>query len=277
MRVFIAVIFGCCMAASANPLVVRPSDFKKGVYIASEHLVITVSETNAQVQGTFTFGSGLSRKRLAQTSALLLLPIWFPETNMQDASVAAFWESFKKDEFNPLTDLNRACFAEALGLKVTIGQEPISVNRFAVLTTNPFKARDTSGWGSFRFVQEPGFCCVVIEVLHSPEFIWKHLPVTVSYRQPLLHTNGNGLFCYTPIFDPIPKGLSTRSTKHYSITVTASPECSLTWLTRIKEVTVEPGKSWTFAPGSWEPFRVVAKRRPDKQSGAGTTDFHRNP
>jgi hypothetical protein len=273
MRALIAIFLGYCTAVSANPRVIHPSDLRKGVYIASEHLVVSVTSSNARVRGTFTFDSGLTRKQLGQAKPVrLLVPLWFPEENTEDSSVAKFWKTFPKGGWNEVTDSDRGVLNEVLGLKVEIGQELAKIAELAVLRTDSFGAATNREWGAFRFVREPGFCCVVFEVLHSTDFVRNQTPVTISYNAPLFRKGGDGIFVYTPVFDPIPKGLSTLNTNRYAITIAAGPDCSLTWSSGARREPVESGKSITFAPKGWDPFRVTVRSRANERSGvdAGT-------
>jgi hypothetical protein len=267
MRLFSVIILGYCAAVNANPRVLNQSDLKKGIYIASEHLSVTVTSSNAQVRGTFTFSSGLPRKQLAKgLSVRLLLPIWFPEKNTNDSSVAWFWNSFAKGTRNKITDRERRVLEDVLGLQIEIGQQVVSVEELAVLKAGSSKPTGNAEWGAFQFIQEAGFCCLVFELTHSSDFVRSEIPLTISYHAPLSSDRADVAFVYTPVFDPIPKGISTMNTNRYAVTVGAGPDCSLTWSSGSKKETIDSGKCITFAPKGWQPFRVAVNSRANLRS-----------
>jgi hypothetical protein len=269
MRTICVILLGCWGIANANPSAGDPSRLGNDIYIASERLSVTISQSDATVKGTFTFRyRGDKRESAKKTGVILFLPIWFPEESLDDPTVAAFWKVFQKDDRNQITATNTSAFEKTLGLKIAIGQHPLSVDDFAVLTTKVWKGPYNREWGSFQSIRESGFCCLVFEFSCSTDFVRRESPVSISWRQPLSRTEQDGLFFYTPILDNLPKGLPTHNTNLYAITITAAPGCSLSGRTGLKAFALGGGDSLTISPVHYERIRISVRGRASPQGGA---------
>ena len=249
---FIAFLF--CAAVRANPLPVAfPA--KDRVYMASEHLTASVSADRAELKGTFTFSN---QPAVGQGPSIILeIPIWFPAVNPKDTSVAEFWKSIRKDELTDVTPQIRTALEKSVGLHVSLGGEPLAVDRLTALTSTNSRQR----WAPREWQQEAGFCCLVFEFYFENAAALTHKPLTISYRQPLLQANEVGEFFYLPVLQNLPKGSSTADTNRYAITIIAEPSCSLVVSSGGRETIVEAGHSITFSPKHHQPIRALATSR----------------
>lgn len=245
---------GFCALARGNPLASALPAADR-LYMASEHLVASISPNAAELNGTFTFQYRPDVPTPGQKSFVMLeLPIWFPEVHSQDPAVAGFWKSFPKDGVTEVTPQTRAAFEKAVGLRAFLGGDPLSVKQFSKLTSTNSRQR----WASREWQQEAGFCCLVFRFYIQDDSALTKKPLTISYRQPLLKGNGVGKFFYLPVFQNLPKGASTAETNHYSITVVAEPGCSLAVSSGDQKSTVEAGHSIIFSPRHHQAIRAVA-------------------
>jgi hypothetical protein len=219
-RIFLmAVLF--CGVCRANPLPVAfPAEDR--VYMASEHLTVSVSPDVAEINGKFTFNyqPGVPHG----TSIMLEVPIWFPEVDPEDQSVAEFWKCFRKDRgFDEIKPQERAVLEKALGLRVTLGSHPVSLDSFFTLTsTNRIQK-----WAPRDWQQETGFCCLVFDFYFTTPAPLTEKPLEISYRQPLLLCKGEREFFYLPVLQNLPKDIAIDDTSRYAITVVPKPSCSL--------------------------------------------------
>src|ERR1017187_2535480 len=258
-KICAAVILLFVSAASGNPI---PGPMGAHVYLSSEHLEITVSQTDAVFKATFTFSAQDlkgSDKDLQQT--FMQLPIWFPQQKSDDSSVTGFWSAFGTNALNAIRPKYKDAFEKAVALKVFFGKRPMPVNGFAMLYQDgdqrPFQFFKQRGWEPFLESQEPGFCGLLFHIDGMDELVESHVPAVVSYRQPLLENHREGRFFYLPFFENLPESLSTTNTNRYSVALTASG-CSLTITTGQQNFKVADGHSVTLAPQNRQAIRATA-------------------
>lgn len=256
------VVASWCAEAKANPIALAlPA--RDRLYLASEHLRATVSSESAEVTGTFTFQYRQDAPAPGRKSFVMLeIPIWFPETHPRDPSVARFWRAFPRDEVAAVSRETREVFAEALGLQVLLGDQPLPVEQFSTLTSTNTKWR----WAP-REWREAGFCCLIFRFYVRDDSTLVREPLRLSYREPLLEAGGAGRFFYLPVFQNLPAGASTTDTNRYSITVAAHLGCSLTGSSGDRNFAVAAGRSITLGPRHHQALRVTATSRPAKVRG----------
>ena len=262
MRILIVITFAFWTMANANPL---PLPLPAHVYISFEKLVAVISPTNATFTATFTFSApGIEASGTDIQQSLLELPIWFPEQSGDDPSIAAFWNTFGTNMLNVIKPQKREAFEKAVGLRAIVGTNDEPIHAFATLYQHgdqrPFKFFAQREWKVFLESPEPGFSCLVFKIDALGEFVRNHTPVFISYRQPLAISEGKGRFFYLPIFENLPNGISTTDTNKYSITILATPDCSLTVTSGEQKFTVEAGKSITLSPKHRQAIRAIVKR-----------------
>jgi hypothetical protein len=265
-RIGIMVIWLFVATAKSNPLPLALPAADR-IYMASEHLTVTISPDVAELQGTFTFRYrqevwSPGRKSFVQ----LEIPIWFPEAQPRDPSVAGFWKAFRRDDGTQITPQTRAAFEKAVGLRVALGGHEVPVEEFWTLTSTNNRQR----WAPHEWQQEPGFCCLAFRFYFQDDSELTKKPLTISYRQPLLQTNGVGRFFYLPEFQNLPKNASTTDTNIYLITVVAKPGCSLAVTNGDKQSRVEAGQSIMISPRHHQSIRATATTRPNKIGAANS-------
>ncbi len=168
-----------------------------------------------------------------------------------------FWKTFRRGECNELATNApaRRVFEETIGLKVLIGERPLDL------------ASDVSRFGALRSyngVQESGFCCLWLAFTAGADLVSNGATMSISYRQRLLRTNGESRFFYLPIFENLPRHVSTTDTRRYAITVFATG-CALEVSTAGEDILVEDGKSITLAPKAGQAIRARSVLRVNKQ------------
>jgi hypothetical protein len=258
MRVttLITVLFS--MSLRANPVghVAPPNR----VYLASEHLTVTISPADAELKGTFTFQYRQDGYSPTNRLAKLEFPVWFPERDTKDPTVAAFWKVFSRDQgYGEVGDQTRPVFDKALALRVFEGDEQ-GGRLFSILTSRSPR----HVWVPQEWHREAGYCCLVFtfHVLPAKSGLTV-APLTVSYRQPHIQTSRGAKFFYLPVFQNLPKGLSTADTNRYSITLVAQPGCSMRVSNGHQEATVEAGQSITLSPRHHQPIRAMVTSKPN--------------
>jgi hypothetical protein len=255
MRIATFIAFLFCATARANPLPVAfPAEVL--VYMSSERLTASISPDEAELKGTFTFSNQLA---VAQAASIILeIPIWFPEIDPKDSSVADFWKSFRKDELTSVTPQIKVALEKSVGLHVSLGGEPLAAYRLTALTSTNSRQR----WAPREWQQETGFCCLVFEFYFDHAAALTQKPLTISYRQPLLQVKGAGEFFYLPVLQNLPKSLSTTDTNRYTITIIAEPRCSLVVSNGGQKTLVEAGHSITLSPRHHQAIRAIATTQP---------------
>jgi hypothetical protein len=245
-----------CLNVHANPIALSlPSTDR--VYIGSEHLSVNVSSEEAKLNGVFTFNyspEAWGAERETQPISIKI-PVWLPESGSDDPSVEAFWRAFQKDGLNHVTAANADVFAKAVGLRVSIGDQPLPVASFYA-----FSYGNTNAWAPLNW-QQPGYCCLVF--LYNelpPALVQDKMPVAISYRQPLLSVEGQKRFFYLPDFKNLPENKSTADFNKYSIELSANMNCTLDLTHGPRHYTVVPGKTIVLGPKSQQAIRAVVKR-----------------
>jgi len=259
-RIAITVVAFTAGIAEGNPLPLAIPAADR-MFMASEHLTATISPEVAEMHGTFTFRYRKDVSSSGQKSFVQLqVPIWFPETQPRDPSVAGFWKVFRRDDGNQITPQTRAAFENAVGLRVALGGQEVPVEEFWTLTSTNNRVR----WAPPEWQREPGFSCLVFRFYFQDDSELTKKPLTISYRQPLLQTNGVGRFFYLPVFHNLPDTLSTADTNVYSITVVAKG-CFLTVISGDKQAGVQAGRGIMISPRHHQPIRATAKSTPNEQ------------
>ena len=266
MRLPAVIYVMSCVAAVANPL---PGLNEAGalVYIASEHLTVSISPERASLKGVFTFQSrGTVKEAYMSQPVLMDIPIWMPEQNTQSSNVTSFWKGIPSDEVVMFTPETRDAFEKGLVLSVSTGNEPLEIKRFTILTTR----NDRQRWAPRDWQQEPGFWCVVPQFLIPSCSALTQKPMTISWRQPLLHVSGKGEFFYLPGFENLPAAAMTTDTNRYSITIAADAGCSVEVSDGSEKANVLAGQSRIFTLRHHQAIRVMvtARAKPLQATGA---------
>ena len=255
--IFIALLF--CATAKANPVAMALPAADR-LYMASEHLSASISQDTAELKGTFTFQYRQDTWSPGKPSFVMLeIPIWFPDSDPKDPVVAGFWKAFRKDYGIRITPQTREAFEKGIGLHVTLGTDAVPVEEFWSLTTT-----NSRHWVPEEWQQETGFCCLVFRFYFNNDSDLTQKPLSISYRQPLVHADGTAKFFYLPVFQNLPKHASTADTNHYSITIAAQQGCSLTVTSGEQKSRVEARQTVTFSPRHHQPIRVTAATQPNK-------------
>jgi hypothetical protein len=259
--IFLAVLLSAGRGGG-NPIF-GPANIPARVYITSEHLEVALSPAAATFKGTFTFAAqGLNDFNKDTEQVFMQLPIWFPQQKASNPAVNRFWDAFGTNMLQVIRPTNSAVLEKAIGLKVILGNEPVTVRSFAMLyqggDQRPFQVFRFQEWQPFLENQEPGFCCLLFRVDGLGEFAKSNTPVTISYRQPLFEDAGGRRFFYMPFFENLPADISTADTNRYSVTLTAQG-CSLEIATDGKNFSLKDGKSAILAPQNRRAIRASVR------------------
>ena len=261
MRLLLVTALLISAPAVANPFAAIPT------YMDSERLSVSISRADARFVGDFVFRRSVVVQTEQDARLVFQVPVWFPEQNPEDKSVAKFWEAFGKDASHVIptekviwmrpevaADL-RKVLKRAIDLKVVVGKQEVPVQVFDVFSASTQRVGVPEAW------KEPGFCCVMFGFGLEPGMIREATPVTISYRQPFLRKDGQSRFFYVPIFQNLPKNVSTTDTNRYSITLTAGTDSSLATISGGEEFRVQPGQSITVRPVHYQAIRVTVTSR----------------
>ena len=258
MRAAIFIAFMFYATARGNPVALALPAADR-LYMASEHLSASISQDVAELKGIFTFQYRQDTWSPGKPSFVMLeIPIWFPDSDPKDPTVVGFWKAFRKDDGIRITPQTRAAFEEGVALRITLGGESVPVEEFWTLTTTNSRQR----WAPHEWQQETGFCCLVFRFYFKDDSVLIQKPLSISYRQPLVHADGAPRFFYLPVFQNLPKGASIGDTNRYSITIAAQPGCSLTVINGEQKSSVEAGRSVTLSPRHHQPIRATATTLP---------------
>jgi hypothetical protein len=259
MRLLLAITLLVAASAAANPFAGIPT------YMASERLEVSVSTADAKFVGHFLFRRAVAVASEQNSRVVFKIPIWFPEENPKDKSVAAFWEAFAKNTSHVIPTGRvtwarpevvadwRRTLKRSIDLKVMVGEREIPVTVFDIFTADTMRVGIPKAW------REPGFCCVMFGFGIEPSLLRNEAQVTISYRQPLLRLNGQARSVYVPIFDNLPKGVSTADTNHYSITLMADKDCVLSVQNGEERSIVRAGRSVALEPSHHRAIRVAVE------------------
>jgi len=263
MRLPAIIYFISCVAAAANPLP-GLNEARALVYIASEHLSVSISPEGASLKGVFTFQSrGKVKETYMSQPVLMDIPIWIPEQNPESSNVTSFWKEIPRDDAVMSTPASRDAFEKDLVLNVFTGNQPLEMKRFTILTTRNGRQRCAPR----DWQQEPGFWCVVPRFLVPSCSALTQKPFTMSWRQPLLHVAGKREFFYLPVFENLPAPATTTDTNRYAITVTAEAGCSVEVSNGSEKATVLAGESRVFTPRHHQAIRAMVTTRANKVTG----------
>jgi hypothetical protein len=265
MQMLCVSVLLLCLTTNANPYAAIP------LYMESEHLGVMVTPTDARFTGSFTFHRAVTVASEQDTRAVFEIPIWFPEHNQKDKSVAAFWTVFAKDGSSTIPAKKviwikpediatmRNVLMKAIDLKVSVSGHEVPVTDFVAYSTNTI-------WRNFpQEMKEPGFCCLVFAFAVEPALIRNDAHLAITYRQPLsLEDNQSRLF-YVPVFENLPKEISTADTNRYAIVLTAGKGCLLTVTNGSESSVVQAGQSKTLSPLHRQAIRAVVASNQSKQ------------
>jgi hypothetical protein len=152
----------------------------------------------------------------------------------------------------------RKILKRAIDLRVVVGKQEVPVTQFSIFPVNTKRVGIPQAW------KESGYSCVMFGFNLEPRLIRDASHVTISYRQPYLRKDGEARLVYIPIFENLPKDISTTDTNHYSITFATEKDCSAVVTTCEQQLTAQPGQSVTVAPKHYQTIRVTTKTRPNK-------------
>jgi len=266
LRVAMLIALAFCATAWGNARVVHPSAAEARTYIASEHLTARIGRDSAQFSGTFTFAYRQNEPSLGQRRSMILeIPVWFPEIYPKDPSVAAFWIAFGQQGVVQVSSESRVILEQAIGLRVSLGEEPLTVDELVVLTQSQpgyrwrQKPRVPREW-----LKERGLGCVVFRFHLKNDSLLTQKPLTISYRQPHYEAYGGVRFFYLPNFNGLPEGASTIDPSLYSITIIAEPECALMLVSGDTKASVEPGQSIAVSPRHHQAIKATVTTRSNK-------------
>jgi hypothetical protein len=257
------------ITARANPVAATPVDELVNIYMASETLRVTISPTDAVFNASFIFKP--DHKPPENVPVVVRLPIWFPQNSTEDFSVAEFWATFgKENEDGVSTAREKRVFDRAIGLNISAGNRQVMAGHpdfFIATPTNwgpdnvtaPLELRDPPFFEDVprAELQSPGYVILVMVVWSDSDTVLNGKPVTMTYRQPVVRSRGEGHFFYLPIFENLPRDISTADTNHYSITMAAAPGCSLAITAGNKKVMVASSQSVTLGADRDRPIRAV--------------------
>lgn len=259
-EIYAAIVLLSINVAEGNPI---PGPMPAHIYIFSERLEVAMSATEAKVKGTFVFSApDIKNSDADLLQTFMQLPVWIPQQTSGDATVAAFWNAFHTNILNVIRPENREAFEKAIGLKVFSGKRALPVGAFIMVCRDsdqrPFQYFTTEQQRLYQVNPEPDLCCLVFRVDGLSESVQKHIPVEISYRQPLLKAEGTSHFYYLPIFENLPKEVSTTDTNRYSIILSATPGCSLIVTNNQNKFKITAGHSITIAPQNRQAIRATA-------------------
>ncbi|MDB6108310.1 MAG: hypothetical protein JWR69_60, partial [Pedosphaera sp.] len=224
MRLLLAMSLLIAASAAGNPFAAIPT------YMASEQLSVSIAKSEARFVGDFVFRRAVIVRTEQDSRVVFQIPIWFPEQNPDDKSVAAFWETFQKDTSHVVPTERvrwlrpevaaemRKTLKRAIDLKVVVGKQEVPVTQFSIFTANTKRVGIPQAW------KESGFCCVIFSFGVEPSLIRDATRVTISYRQPYLRKDSEARLFYVPIFENLPRDISTADTNHYAITFTTAQD-----------------------------------------------------
>ncbi len=253
-RLLVFILF--CATARANPVAPDPP---LNAFISSEKLAVTIGPSEAEFNGTFTFKivGDVSTVERTMNVARLQIPVWFPSDTNESSAIAAFWKAIDQSEDSYLMEaVSRKAVEQAVEMKVVAGAQSLQASDLII-----------SGRGGYGYTiipkkwREAGYHVLLFTFMVSPRIIDSEVPITISYRQPLLSTAGRNSFFYLPIFEHLPKGVSLSDTNRYSITLTAASSCDLIVTNGSFKAQVEPGRDVNLSPKPLQAIRVTVKPR----------------
>jgi len=264
MRPLIAMSLLVAVSAAANPFAAIPT------YMASEHLSVDIAKSEARLTGDFVFRRSVVVLSEQDSRVVFQIPIWFPDQNAEDKTVAEFWATFQRDTsyviptekvtwMRPKVAADmRQLLKRAIDLKVVVGKKEVPVTEFVVFSAGTQRA------GIPLTQKEPGFCCVVFSFSLEPSLMRGATQVAISYRQAYSRAAGEAYLFYVPIFENLPKEVSTTDTNLYSITFNTTEDCSAVVVAGESRLAARTGQSVTLAPRHLQAIRVRMTTRSNK-------------
>jgi hypothetical protein len=242
-----------CAAASANPVVPMPVvPMGPRIYIASEKLTAKIGPKEAEFDGVFTFKTSGHIAYLDEKVSIRL-PIWFPiEFEERQAGVEPFWDTFCREAHDLNNSKEKDALERVLVLKASVGKEQLSPTHLLISPTNSSQLI-RSEWA------QRGCRVFLFWFPVRPSLIETGTPVRISYRQPLVRSGAEGSFFYLPMFENLPRGISTADTNRYSITLSADPDCVVVGSNGRASFEVKPGGSATLSLQHLQAIRATVK------------------
>jgi hypothetical protein len=251
----------------ANPRVASPY---RNAYLASERLVIEVKPTEARITGEFHFRFTEPADPFNRTNptALCGVEVWLPNPPGLGPQEAGFWKflniSSPPAHVRPeeITSDGQSLLQNLLELKFTIAGREFPARGIEISPK-----RDA-------FLDEPGSCCMLVSFAAPVALLSGNDPVVISYRQPLHQAAGVRRLYYVPEFFGLPREYWTSTTNraHYSITIKASPECSLSGSNGSETFVLQPQESITLTPRHYQPIRAAVKPKAQAEDASSSKD-----
>ena len=206
----ILILVLICGISRGNPLIMTHP-----AYMSSERLEVKLLGDVAEIDGRFHFHSTARPGDPSATANVYFeVPIWVPcDPKNADAATAALLHSCTVSSLNSLTDDNRAAWDSAIGLKITVGKRPLTVDTFAVFDPRSKQDRNRLSAEWFR----KGFYCITARVDFQPLWLAADPEIRVQYRQGLRRTSAGSEFHYVPVFWQMPKDQTTRDLSQYAM------------------------------------------------------------
>lgn len=275
--ILIALLIGA--KSYANPVIAVP---QRNAYIDSEKLLATISPTNVSIEATFTFAFAQNTSDPYPTDVKMEIQLWIPDYKSHDPFPEKSWKHGRSPEWTFLFNhpLDEPAFETSIALTAHCKNYvllPLCVEPKVVLPGTYLEPPEyITKEELLRWSCDPGFSCLILTFSLSPAVVVNHWPLTVSYRHPLVGSKGQGRFFYVPNFDNLPTAISTTDTNRYSITIAATPDCSLAVTTgktivsptanlvenaqaTNQEIIVQGGHSITLTPQHLHPIRALSK------------------
>ncbi|EEF60850.1 hypothetical protein [Pedosphaera parvula] len=257
MRTLFALVLLVCLAVNA-PVNAQPTPpgTTGRVYINSEQLAINICQDEARFKGVFTYNYVDEVLGREKTNDLIYLkiPIWFPEHNSEDPTVAAFWSAFQKDALNQITPGNREVFDKAVGLDITLGDHPVNLNSFYAIGLGNNQDWAPEGW------QKTNYNCLVFVVTEPNDFVHAKAPVTVTWRQPHMVFKNKKYFYYIPNFRYLPENISTATSDKYTVHLTAARDCTSDVTIGPRQFFIHSGRGIVTGPRHHVPVEATILR-----------------
>lgn len=200
--------------ASANPIPV--GDW---VYIASEHLKVSLTDSTAFIDGDFTFRSTSPTGRPTDDdTGYIKIPVWLPDAKTADqptAQLLALCSSHSSKVSAP----TKTALDTVLAPKIKAGGKEVPIHSVSVI--QPASWRNRNGNPLF---QRRGYCCLMLNIIVPANLGSRGQCVSISYRQPLHITKKLSEFYYVPLFNGLPSVAATNDLDRYSLTLQNSSQ-----------------------------------------------------
>ncbi len=268
-RLIIVILLACSDITLANP---RIASSYRSAYLASERLVIEVKPREARFTGDFHFRFTGPPDRFNRTNPVALcgVEVWLPDPPGLSPQEIDFWK---------LLNISNLLF-DVRPVEITPECRNLLQNllelKFAV-AGREFPATGIQITGKRdEFLGEPGSCCMLVSFAAPVALLSGNDPVVISYRQPLHESAGVRRLYYVPEFFGLPREYWTWTTNqaHYSITIKASPDCSLTGSNGSEGFALQPRESIILTPKHYRPIRAAVKPEAQAKEISANKDGH---